>query len=153
MLFICFYFLYVIYCLFVIFIFFVLLFVLFQFIFLYSECKNCICHQQGYKQGKGKQFNKPRATLFSKNIILVELDACIMVCAAPRLINKLDKYMVFYRSDPTVVHCFMCNKDSCWQSRSCTYMAPLCSRVSAASSCCCRGREMGGQGVLGPPKF
>ena len=25
-----------------------------------------ICHQRGYKQGKGKQFNKPRATLFSK---------------------------------------------------------------------------------------
>ena len=25
-----------------------------------------ICRQRGYKQGKGKQFNKPRATLFSK---------------------------------------------------------------------------------------
>ena len=31
-----------------------------------SKLSICLCHQRGYKQGKGKQFNKPRVPLFSK---------------------------------------------------------------------------------------
>ena len=39
-----------------------------------------ICHQRGYKQGKGKQFNKPRATLFFKE---KRVACCLLLTAQP----------------------------------------------------------------------